>query len=250
MDFPFGFATPGARLLFAGACIALAWPVGAADSSSVDRAAREQTGVSAAFKPEGAARPPMAAPPVALDEYRIGAHDLIEVSVFQVPDLTRTVRVNAGGKISLPLIGAVEAGGLSAQELERKIAELLAKDMLQDPQVTVFIKEYVSQRVVIEGSVVKAGVYPLTGRTTLLQAIAMAQGLDSVANENEIKIFRHSSGGGKEVGVFDLELIRAGKAEDPVIMGNDMIVVEKSGGRSVVKSISDTIRGIFSIGVR
>ena len=125
-----------------------------------------------------------------IDDYQIGAHDLLDISVFQVPDLSRTVRVNSRGLISLPLIGSVQAGGLTSDQLETTIARKLSENYLQDPQVSVFIKEYISQRVTIEGSVQKAGVYQLTGPTTLLQAIAMASGVDQLADENAVTVFR------------------------------------------------------------
>jgi polysaccharide biosynthesis/export protein len=183
-----------------------------------------------------------------VDEYQIGVHDLIEISVFQVAELSRTVRVNSRGQISLPLIGAVDAGGLTAEELEALLSKKLADGHLRDPQVSIFIKEFVSQRVIIEGSVMKAGVYPLTGRTTLLQAIAMASGLDPLANENEVKVFRQTGEGARETLVYDLEAVRAGKSDDPPIKGNDLVVVEKSLARSTVKNVTDTIRGILSFG--
>lgn len=183
-----------------------------------------------------------------LEEYRIGAHDLIEISVFQVAELSRTVRVNSRGQISLPMIGAVDAGGLTAHELETAIAKKLSESLLQDPQVSVFIKEFVSQRVVVEGSVKNTGVYPLTGRTTLLQAIALAGGLDPLADENEVKIFRQNTGGSREVIVYDLEQIRAGKMDDPLVKGNDLVVVEKSGSKSFLKNVTDTLRGFIGFG--
>jgi polysaccharide biosynthesis/export protein len=182
-----------------------------------------------------------------MDEYQIGPFDLLEISVFQVAEMSRTVRVNSRGLISLPLVGAIEAGGRTAQELETSIAQKLGEGYLQDPQVSVFIKEYVSQRVTIEGSVLKAGIYPLVGHTTLLQAIAMASGVDTIANETEVKIFRQK-GGTREALVYDLDAIRSGKVADPPIKGNDVVVVERSATRSAVKTVSDTIRGILSIG--
>ncbi|SMB22894.1 Polysaccharide export protein [Sterolibacterium denitrificans] len=183
-----------------------------------------------------------------VDEYRIGVHDLLEISVFQVPDLSRSVRVNSRGQITLPMIGAVQAGGLSAQELEDTLAAKLAENMLQDPQVSVFIKEYVSQRVIIEGEVRKTGSYPIQGRTTLLSALARAEGLGSLADENEIKIIRALPNGEKEIMVFDLEQIRNGRAEDPMIKGDDVVVVERSAGRSMLTRILDPIRGFVSYG--
>lgn len=183
-----------------------------------------------------------------VDEYKIGVHDLLEISVFQVPDLSRSVRVNSRGQITLPMIGAVQAGGLSAQDLEEMLAEKLSESMLQDPQVSVFIKEYVSQRVIIEGEVRKTGSYPIQGRTTLLSALARAEGLGSLADENEIKIIRALPDGQKEIMVFDLEKIRNGRAEDPMIKGDDVVVVEKSAGRSMLTRILDPIRGFVSYG--
>jgi polysaccharide export outer membrane protein len=185
---------------------------------------------------------------VKMDDYRIGPHDLLDISVFQVPDLSRTVRVNSRGLISLPLIGAVQAGGLTSDQLETSIASKLAESYLQDPQVSVFIKEYISQRVTVEGSVQKAGVYQLTGPTTLLQAIAMASGTDQLADESAIKVFRDGGNGQRQTLVYDLDAIRSGKIADPEIKGDDVVVVEKSSGRSFVKSVTDSIRGILSYG--
>lgn len=140
------------------------------------------------------------------EDYRIGAQDLLELQVFGVPDLNRTVRVNSRGFISLPLIGMVQASGLTSEQLEFSLAEKLSKTYLQNPQVSVFIKEYTSQRVTIEGAVKKPGVYPLKGRTTLLQTLAVAEGLTSVADANDIKIFRSDSQKGNRTTLtFDLE---------------------------------------------
>jgi polysaccharide export outer membrane protein len=188
------------------------------------------------------------APTLETDDYHIGANDLLEISVFQIPDLSRTVRVNARGLISLPLIGIVKAAGLTGQQLEQDIGKKLTDGYLQDPQVSIFIKEYTSQKVTIEGAVEKAGVYPLTGRTTLLQAIAQAAGPNDVANYNAIKLIRARSDGSKEMTMHDLEAIRDGKAVDPVLAGNDIIVVDKSGSRAAIKDITDTLRGFFSFG--
>src|SRR5690606_32406111 len=109
--------------------------------------------------------------------YRIGAQDLLEVSVFGVKDLKQEVRVNSNGQISLPLIGGVMAGGKTIPELEQHIATKLQDGYLQNPQVSVFVKEFTSQQVTVSGTVKKPGIYPLTGKTSLLQALAMAEGL-------------------------------------------------------------------------
>ena len=105
------------------------------------------------------------------EEYRIGTQDLIEVQVLGVQDLRRETRVNAKGLIGLPLIGAVRVQGLTAAEAEALIAGLYSKNYLQNPEVSVFVKEYTRQNVTIDGAVAKPGIYPLKGPTTLMQAL-------------------------------------------------------------------------------
>lgn len=201
---------------------------------------------------------PLAAPPTAaaksipataeLDEYRIGAQDLVEISVFQVPELTRSVRVNAQGMITLPLLGQVRAGGLTANQLETLLAAKLSENLLQDPQVNVFVKEFVSQRVVVDGSVMKIGAYPLSGKTTLLQVVAMAGGLDPLADPSTVHIFRDKPSGEREVLTFNLLAIRSGEVADPLIKGNDTVTVEKSAARAFFKGATDALRGFISFG--
>ncbi len=215
-------------------------------------AAGDERLVAASVTPPASEATPAASPKapraMKIDDYQIGAHDLLDISVFQVPDLSRTVRVNSRGLISLPLIGSVQAAGLTSDQLETTIARKLSENYLQDPQVSVFIKEYISQRVTIEGSVQKAGVYQLTGPTTLLQAIAMASGVDQLADENAVTVFRDNGSDARQSLVYDLEAIRAGKKPDPEIKGDDIVVVQKSGSRSAIKTVTDTIRGIVGFG--
>ena len=173
-------------------------------------------------------------------EYRIGANDLIEVSVFQVADLNRTVRVNSVGQISLPLIGTVQAGGKTVQELERDIAAKLDAAYLQSPQLTVFVKEFTSQRVTMEGALKKPGIYPLTGRTTLLQTIAMAEGMTDEADTRGVVIFRTIEGK-KQGAVFDVKAIRSGDVADPEIYGDDIVVVDQSGSQTALRRFIESM---------
>lgn len=176
----------------------------------------------------------------AASEYRIGANDLIEINVFQVEELARTLRVNTQGQISLPLIGSIQAGGRTVSELEREIAARLAQKYMQNPQVSIFVKEFTSQRVTVEGAVRKPGIYALTGKTSLLQALAMSEGLDSLANPQGIVIFR-VIGGQKMGAVFDIAAIRAGRMEDPQIYGDDIVVVDQSGARTALRRFVESI---------
>lgn len=167
-------------------------------------------------------------------DYRIGAQDLLEVTVFGLKDFDREVRVNSNGQISLPLVGVVKAGGVTIPDLEKDIAARLKQGFLQDPQVSVFVKEFTSQQVTLEGSLTKPGIYPIKGRTSLLQAIALAQGVDDLADLHGVVIFRTVKG--KRMGaVFDLAKVRAGLAPDPQVYGDDLIVVEKSGSKSAYR---------------
>lgn len=184
-----------------------------------------------------------------VDDYRIGPSDLLEVSVFQVPELSRTVRVNSRGGLTLPLIGEIQAGGLTGQQLEARIAQRLQEKYLQDPQVSVFIKEFVSQRVTVSGEVNKAGVFPISGRTTLMQAIAMAGGLGKFGDENDVKVFRDRRDGSREVLEYDLEAILQGQAEDPVVTTSDVIVVGKANGRAAFKGFTESVRDISVFGL-
>ncbi|GAB3355323.1 polysaccharide biosynthesis/export family protein [Lysobacter tyrosinilyticus] len=167
-------------------------------------------------------------------EYRIGPQDLIAITVFQIKDLDREVRVNNAGQISLPLVGAVSAAGRTVGELEQDIATRYRAHYLQDPQITVFVKEFASQRVTVNGAVKKTGIFPMTSRLSLLQAVSLAEGLSETANEHNVVVFRRA-GGKRLVARFDLQAIRDGRNDDPEILADDVIVVDESAGEIWLK---------------
>lgn len=161
-------------------------------------------------------------------DYRIGATDLLTISVFQVPDLSfEEIRVDASGNLQMPLIGSLPAAGRTPNELSNDIAGRLGDRYLRNPQVTVTVKEAASQKVTIDGAVTQPGVYEMRGRTTLMQAVAMAKGPLREANVRSVAVFREVRGQ-RMVAVFDLAAIRNGQAEDPVILGDDIVVVDTS----------------------
>lgn len=131
---------------------------------------------------------PLAAQEKFTQEYRVGPKDLLEISVFGADELSRTVRVSEDGKVSLPLLGEVLVDGLTKSELEKKLAGLLGEKYVQNPQVTVFIREYQSKRVSILGAVEKPGPYQLLGRQTLMQIVSEAGGLTRDAGSDIIII--------------------------------------------------------------
>ncbi|MGO9474889.1 MAG: polysaccharide biosynthesis/export family protein [Rhodomicrobium sp.] len=158
--------------------------------------------------------------------YKIGPLDVLEVSVFKVPDLSKTVQVSEAGTINFPLIGEVEASGKSARELEQLLTKELGAKYLQKPQISVFVKEHNSQRVTVEGAVKKPGVVPMAGGMSLLQAVAISGGTDETA-ENTAVVFRMTEGK-RFAAKYDLSDIRAGRADDPQLQSGDVVIVPTS----------------------
>jgi len=158
--------------------------------------------------------------------YKIGSQDVIEISVFKVPDLSRVVQVADDGKVNLPLIGDVMAAGKTAQDVERELVKRYGQKYLKSPQVTVSVKEYNSQRVTVEGAVKKPGVYPVRGKASLLSFIATAEGLDE-NSDSMVTVFR-VAGNQRTATRFDISAIRDGSAVDPAIQSGDIIVASSS----------------------
>lgn len=181
-------------------------------------------------------------PVTAATGYLIGPMDQLDINVFQVPDLTRTVQVDAAGQIILPLIGPLNAAGKTVPQLQADVAAALRQKYLQSPEVTIYISQYASQRVTVDGAVNAPGVYTLQGRTTLLQIIAMAKGADRVANERRIIIYR-TINNQKMGALYDLTAIRSGNLADPEVYARDVIVVERSG----MKSAFQEFRGVMPV---
>jgi polysaccharide export outer membrane protein len=159
----------------------------------------------------------------------------MDVEVLDAENLRRTVRVNAAGAISLPLIGHVSVAGLTSQEAEERIAARYAEKYLQNPQVSIFIKEFTTERMAIEGAVARPGIFPLTGQMTLLRALAVAGGFGAIANTSQVMIYRTNDRKVRESFAYDVDKIRAGQAEDPVIKGDDLIVVQRDSTRAMLK---------------
>ena len=111
---------------------------------------------------------------------------------------------------------------------------------MENPQLTVFIAEYMSQRVTVEGAVREPGIFSLTGRTSLLQMIALSKGLDAMANPAGIVVYRELEGR-RYAAAFDIREIRAGRMVDPELLGNDIVVVDFSGARSNMRDFLMTL---------
>jgi len=160
--------------------------------------------------------------------YRIGPSDKLSLTVFQVADLSfQEIFVDASGKLQLPLLGSVQAAGLTPAELSADLERRLGERYLRNPRVSVSVSEAASQKITVDGAVTKPGVYQMRGRTTLLQAVAMAEGGTQIADLKKVAVFR-SVEGRRMIAVFDLAAIRRGQASDPVVLGDDIIVVDTS----------------------
>ena len=180
--------------------------------------------------------------PAAAD-YRIGAQDVLDVNVFGIEELKREVQVDSGGKVVLPLVGQMQAGGKTPGEFSGELETALKAKYMKNPQVIVTVKNAQSQRVTIDGAVNKPGVYPLSGPTTLLQAVALAKGPDpKLANPKRVAVFRTVQGA-RHSAFYDLTQIRSGKSGDPLIYGNDIVVVDTSSGSRFIQNF----QGLFPI---
>jgi polysaccharide export outer membrane protein len=119
-------------------------------------------------------------------DYRIGAEDLLEIAVFEAPELDRTLRVSANGQISLPLLGSSQAAGLTSRELEVVIQELLRRSYMKDPHVSVFVKDMQSHPVSVFGAVKKPGVFQIRGSKRLIEVLSMTEGLSDDAGDTVV----------------------------------------------------------------
>jgi polysaccharide biosynthesis/export protein len=181
-------------------------------------------------------------------DYKMAPLDVIDVAVYGVPDLNRSVQISSSGMINLPLVRTVRAGGKTTSQLERDIASKLAANYLQAPQVTVFVKEFNSQKFTVDGAVKKPGIFPMTGRMSLLQSIALAEGLNDVADPTGILLFR-TVGNKRMAARFDLKAIRGGKVNDPWLQAGDIVMVDQSAARSTWRDVKDSlpISGLFQL---
>lgn len=164
----------------------------------------------------------------------IGPLDTIQVDVFNVPELSREMQVDASGRISMPLAGTVDARGKTAGELASDIEGALRGRYVRNPEVTVNIRSSVSQVVTIDGQVVEPGLYPVTNQMTLMRAIASAKGLSEFARQDDVVILR-TVNNQKMAGLYNIAAIRRGSYDDPPVYANDVIVVGDSPQRRLFR---------------
>ena len=163
-------------------------------------------------------------------EFVLGPEDVLEVVVWRNQDLSRVVIVRPDGMISMPVIGDVQAAGLTADRLAERIATRL-KEFKENPTVSVSVKEINSYNVFVLGEVLKPGKYQLKSYTTILQAISIAGGFTPYASRNKLQIVRHftnGTGGWREVRLampYDDLVKGQGDPEYLMIKSGDTIIV-------------------------
>jgi len=177
---------------------------------------------------------------------RISAGDILDVNVFKVPDLSaKALTVEPSGMISLPLIGSMKVAGLSITQAEQSIKQSLTQFM-QAPQVSISrTNKAVEKRVTVEGEVRTPGVFPIKGNLSFLQAIALAQGLTELGDSRTVYFYRDGTRH-----LVNLDLVRNGTISDPILRGDDRIVVMKDVNKVREKKVLDYLPAVtapFSI---
>jgi polysaccharide export outer membrane protein len=200
---------------------------------------------SASVAPADAQLPPPTAEVATQPEYHIGPFDKLKVTVFGVEALSGEVQVDGAGMVSLPLIGNIVAFNKTSFELSQVIEAAYRERYIREPSVSVLVTDPRSQRIIVNGSVDSPGVFPVLGEVTLMQAIALAKGVQETANKRNIVVLRTVDGRSMAAG-FDLAAIETGAVADPVIYPGDTIIVDTDRARRLVRDLS-AAGGLFGV---
>ncbi len=160
------------------------------------------------------------------DSFVIGADDVLAVNVWKEPDISRSVPVRSDGKITLPLVGELQAGGQTPRQLQTEIATKL-RNFISEPEVTVMVQEIRSQRFNILGQVSKPGSYLISNSARVLDAIAVAGGFRDFAKKKSIYVLRPTPNGGQTRLAFNYSDVVKGKSpeQNVELRPHDTIVV-------------------------
>lgn len=165
-----------------------------------------------------------AQPPALTDEYRLGPGDKLRIEVYKDPQLSQSVQVRPDGKITLPLVGDIDATGRTPIELRDGIAQSL-KEYMNNPTVTVIVVEAVASHVTVMGEVSKPGAIQIFGPTTVLQVIAMAGGFKEFANTKDVKVLRQNGNGTIQTLRFNYKEVVNGDAKPFYMRAGDTVIV-------------------------
>jgi polysaccharide biosynthesis/export protein len=178
--------------------------------------------------------------------YLIGPFDKLTIDVFGIEELSnKEIQTDSGGRISFPLAGIVDAAGRTPAELETLIEGKLRGSYVRNPQVTVNLKETVSQVITVDGEVKEPGLYPVVGKMTLMRAVATAKGGTEYAKFDDVVVFR-TVNGQKMAALYNLKAIRRGVYGDPEVFANDVVVVGDSSARRLFKDALQALPAVLS----
>ena len=178
-------------------------------------------------------------------DYKIAPMDMLTVKVFKSEDLTGDYQVDLAGNISLPLVGEVPAANLTTAQLDQELTKVLGQKYFEHPDVAVGIKASTRRSVTVDGAVKQAGTFPISGSTSLMQAVALAGGTTEDANVRRIAVFRTISGQ-RQAAAFDLAAIRHGQAQDPQVYPGDIVIVDGSAIKEGFKRFTQAFP-LFSV---
>jgi polysaccharide biosynthesis/export protein len=168
--------------------------------------------------------------------YLIGPFDKLSIGVFGIPELSGDVQADASGRVSVPLVGTIDAAGKTPTELADAIAAALRGRFVRNPQVTVNLRDTVSQVITVDGEVREPGLYPVIGKMSLMRAVATAKGATEFAKLEDVVVFR-TVNNQRMAALYSLKAIRRGVYDDPEIFANDVVVVGNSPSRRLFKDI-------------
>jgi polysaccharide export outer membrane protein len=168
--------------------------------------------------------------------YRVGPLDKLTIAVFGAPELSGSFQTDAAGRLSMPLIGGIDASGATPGELAATIASKLRGNYVRNPQVTVNLEETTSQVFTVDGQVTQPGSYPVVGNMSLMRAVATAKGASEFARLDDVVIFRRVNGKAMAA-LYNLGAIRRGLYADPQIYANDVIIVGDSKERRLFQQV-------------
>lgn len=169
-------------------------------------------------------------------DYYLGPGDKLSIDVFGVPELQREVQVDGAGRLSFPLIGTVEVAGRTPSEVAAVVEDRLEGQYVKRPQVTINVEQSLNQTLTVDGQVNKPGMYPVTGRMTLVRAVAVAGGTSELAKLDDVLI-RREVGEQTYIGIYNLGAIRRGNYVDPEVYPSDIIVVGDSKERRLFRDV-------------
>jgi polysaccharide export outer membrane protein len=177
------------------------------------------------------------------------ANDLIEITVFDAPEMSRAARVGSDGNLSIPLVGTIKAAGLTSGELQAEIESRLRGKYMVDPHVAIDVKEASIRPFYVLGAVKAPGAFPMDDSqpVTVLRALSLGQGLANA--KGRAFIIRSLQNGERLEIPVEIDDVIAGKAPDPQLQANDIVYVPENEARSLARGVVDGLLRVVGRGV-